>query len=172
MKKMIATIALALGLSGAAMAGPYDRTDTFNYNARVVSVERIVDYQRGNYRDRQCYRVSNRAGYQHHDHNGAVLGGIIGGVLGNQIGDGDGRTAATIAGAAVGAHYGSRNDGWNRHYRDEDYRVECYRTRAGWVPQRSQYVVSYMLGNQEFRTVTDHNPGSRIQLQISVRSLE
>lgn len=182
-KNKMLSMALALVMPLAAVAGPYDRTDTFDMDARVVSVERVVDYQRTNVsqRNQNCYRIQSRSGYNrnHNSHGNAVLGGIVGGVIGNQFGDGDGRTAMTIAGTVAGASYGNRrdhnNDGWNngRYMADGgNYRTECYRTRAGWGPNRAQYVVSYLLGNQEFRTVTDHNPGNHLRVRVNITTLE
>lgn len=123
-----------------------------------------------------------------------VAGGVIGGVIGNQLGrkgSSGRRTGATVAGAILGSvlanevsarhqrnQAASRERHESRHYSRpvqqpvyETRPVErCRETMATRYEQRIDgYEVTYRYDGQTFRTYSRRDPGSRIELQVSLK---
>lgn len=118
-----------------------------------------------------------------------VVGSVLGGVIGNQLGrDGsrDRRTAATVAGALAGGAISSHRSAWHaRSYAPSRYRqhrhysapsgytvpVErCHRRYRVHYEERLQgYQVTYRYLGETVTTLMQRDPGSRLELAVSVR---
>jgi len=136
--------------------------------------------------------VSRRTPYRYQEQQrssstgNAVVGGLIGGVIGNQLGRGhssSSRTGATVAGAIIGGAIANETSNQvSRHRRTAPSRdVEsrpiyetqsvqrCKRVAESHSEQRLQhYNVTYRYKGREFVTQMPRDPGSRIELQVSV----
>jgi len=168
-KTTLAT-ALALGLaySAGASAGHDGGNGHYDY-ARVVSatpITRVVEISRP---EQQCWQEKVTR-YERDDGNvaGVVLGGIVGGVVGNRFGKGNGNKAMTaigaVTGAAVGQHL-SRGPGQTR----TTYEERCETVQIRHSEERIVgYDVHYRYNGHDYYTRTDHDPGKRIQVRVSV----
>ncbi|MGQ0800873.1 MAG: glycine zipper 2TM domain-containing protein [Pseudomarimonas sp.] len=177
-------VAASLAFAGAASARDHGgRYDDGRYAwADVVRVEPIISSIERPVADRQCYEqpVVYREPVRYHsgrrDRAPAILGAIVGGVIGSQFGSGGGRDAATAAGALLG--YQSVRDDQRRYggaYVSGGHEYTRYETRC---TTQSNYVrddtvtgyeVTYRFRGQTYQTVTDYNPGDRIQVEVDVR---
>lgn len=182
-------LAAGLAFACAATARDYDahyddgRYEDGSYAwAEVVRVEPIISSIERPVSDRQCYQqpVAYREPVRYHhgrrDRAPAILGAIVGGVIGSQFGSGGGRDAATAAGALLG--YQSVRDDQRRyggHYASGGHEYTRYETRctsqSNYVQDDtvSGYEVTYRFRGQTYQTVTDYNPGERIQVEVDVR---
>lgn len=142
----------------------------------IVGYEQIE--RRPHYRSHESQRSSSSGN--------AIVGGLIGGVIGNQLGRGhssQSRTGATVAGAIIGGAIGNETAGQvSRHRRQEPTRhlesrpiyetqsvQRCKRVVDSHPEQRLQhYNVTYRYKGREFVTQLPRDPGSRIELQVSV----
>lgn len=100
---------------------------------------------------------------------GAVIGGIAGGLLGSQVGRGSGRNAAAAAGAIVGTIVGDRvaNPDVPQSQQVQRCRqVDNYRDRV------NGYNVVYRYNGREFTTRLPYQPGSTLQLGVSLNVLD
>ncbi len=110
----------------------------------------------------------------HHASNdnvgGMILGGIIGGAIGNRFGKGNGKKAAIAAGTLLGAGIGhnmSRHNPPMPTYTTTEQR--CRTINNYHEEQRVEgYRVKYMYQGQIYHTVTNHHPGDRIRVMITV----
>lgn len=116
----------------------------------------------------------------------AIVGGLIGGVIGNQLGRGhssSSRAGATVAGAIIGGALANEAGGSvSRHRRPrpsqqiesrpvyETREVErCKRVVESRSEQRLQhYNVTYRYKGRNFVTQLPRDPGSRLELQVTV----
>lgn len=116
-----------------------------------------------------------------------LVGSVIGGVIGNQLGRGhsrNSRAGATIAGAIIGGAIGNETRGnVQRHRRNErssrrsqsrpiyeSRPVErCKRVVESRSEHRLQhYNVTYRYKGRNFTTQLPRDPGSRLELQVTV----
>ena len=95
---------------------------------------------------------------------GAVMGGIAGGALGNAVGNGSGRAVATVIGLLGGAMLGNRIEG------DSPSEVQTVRncsTQTFYENQTVAYDVVYELGERQYRTQMQQDPGQFVRLNLS-----
>lgn len=96
---------------------------------------------------------------------GSIVGGVVGGLLGSQVGGGSGNKAATAAGAVAGVLIGDRvaNPDQPRSEQVERCRdVENYRDVI------KNYTVKYRYNGQEAVTTLPYDPGSTVQVGVSL----
>lgn len=148
----------------------------------IETRQEIVGYKQERSESHRAYRSEQR----HSSSGNAVVGGLIGGVIGNQLGRGHSsksRTGATIAGAIIGGAIGNESRGSvERHRRNppasRQQRVPIYETveterckevSESKLEQRLQhYDVTYRYKGRSFSTRMKRDPGSQIELQVSV----
>jgi uncharacterized protein YcfJ len=155
-------------LATAALAA---HADTYLDNARVRSVQpqyesvTVPRQECSNQIVNETRRVDGGRQY-----GGAVIGGVAGAVLGNQVGNGHGREAATALGAVLGAFTGDRFQ--NRDQVDQYQTVPREVTSCQTVNDVQQrltgYQVSYEYRGQQFTALLPQNPGSNLQVRVSV----
>jgi uncharacterized protein YcfJ len=95
---------------------------------------------------------------------GAIMGGIAGGALGNAIGNGSGRAAATVIGLLGGAMLGNNIEG------SSPSGVQTVRncgTQTFYENQTVAYDVVYELGDRQYRTQMQQDPGPFVRLNVS-----
>ncbi len=108
-----------------------------------------------------------------------IAGGLIGGVIGRQFGDGKGRDAMTVVGTLVGSAIANSNAqrrnyharGYARSYSQPsvDYVRRCETvSRVRHEERIDGYRVTYLYNGSEFTTRTDHDPGHRIPVRVSI----
>lgn len=162
--KMIIPALMATMLSLPAMArGDYDE---YYDSARVISV--MPQTERVNYPVEECHTEYVRESYSNsRSPVGAIIGGVAGGLLGSQIGKGNGRVAGAAVGAGVGAVVGDRIG--NNQYRSYGERPieRCYSV-DNWETVSRGYLVTYRYNGRTYTTVTDRDPGDRIDVRVSV----
>lgn len=185
MKFLATALLISTTLIGASSASAGGRSDEW---ARVVSVDPIIEnYSVPQGRD-VCYtepRTVYEPGYYrepryHRNSGGTLAGAIVGGALGNLVGKGDGRKAATIAGAVIGGSIGHNSDrGYyegGRYYGGRSYttydRVCDRRTDYREEREVVGYNVTYEYHGHTYHTRTDHHPGDRIRVEVSVNAIE
>jgi len=96
-----------------------------------------------------------------------IIGGVAGAILGNQVGRGSGRTAATVAGAIGGAIVG--NSIGNRQARaDASAPEQRCRTIESTREVVNGYNVVYRYNGRDVSTVLPYNPGSALQVGVTV----
>lgn len=176
MNKFISTAIvglLAFGASGVAFSheGFRGHRDGYYDYARVDRVEPIYRTVRVERPRRECRQED----VVHRDPGARsktplVIGGILGGAVGHQIGNGRGRDIATVAGALLGASIG--NDMHNRDYGDREWvstETVCHEV-ADYREQRQivGYEVSYRYHGRRYVTEMDHDPGSRVRVEVDV----
>jgi uncharacterized protein YcfJ len=162
-------LALVSLLAAAGVAGVH--AETFFDNARVRSVEpqyESVSIPREVCSSQQVTEVRRTGGGQ--DYSGAIVGGVAGGVLGNQVGKGHGREAATALGAVVGAFAGDRIANGNRleQYEEVPRQVTSCHTVNDVQSRVAGYRVVYDYRGQAYTTLMRENPGSHLQVRVSV----
>jgi len=137
----------------------------------------------------KCYNkrvpVHHQAKRGYNSYTNEVVGGLIGAAIGNQLGKkggGKARDVATIAGAVLGAsvardqkHY-KRSKRYNskhydRHYHSTSYKSvrhcevhDSYSTREKIVG----YDVAYKYRGNVYHTQTNHHPGDKIRVRVTV----
>ncbi len=156
MKALPALLTLATALPFAAMADEY---------APVVARSEIVQafpVSRQVCRNEQVSVPVERTGA------GVVVGGVAGGLLGHTVGEGSGKTAATAIGAIAGAIVGDRVAN-----RDADGYYETRNVqRCSNVTEMENrvvgYNVTYEFAGKQYITRMARDPGSQVQLRISV----
>ncbi|MBE7366884.1 glycine zipper 2TM domain-containing protein [Ramlibacter pallidus] len=106
-------------------------------------------------------------------YGGAIIGGVAGGLIGNQVGKGHGREAATAAGAVIGAIAGDRiaNQG-GPQYETAQREVRSCRTVHEVQTRLNGYRVSYEYRGQQYTTFMREQPGSTLQVRVSVTPLD
>lgn len=96
---------------------------------------------------------------------GSIVGGIAGALLGSQVGGGSGRKAATAAGGVAGVLIGDRvaNPDQPRSEQVERCRdVENYRDVI------KGYTVTYRYNGKEATTTLPYQPGSTVQVGVTL----
>lgn len=176
MNKVISTVfvgVLAAASSTAALAYDrhgHDRDGYYDY-ARVEHVKPIYRMVRVERPRQECWQED----VVHRDSGGrsatpVVVGGILGGAVGHQIGKGRGRDIATVAGAILGASIG--NDVRNRNDREREWvsTENVCRDVVDYTEERQvvAYEVSYRYHGRRYVTEMDHDPGSRVRVEVDV----
>ncbi len=161
MKKTVLLLSLASLYTGANAA---DFTDT----ARVVSSTPI--YERVNQPRRECWQetVQGAAAPRERSVGGAIVGGIAGGVIGSQVGGGNGRLAATAAGTLAGAMIGDRMANPDQAQQARSEQVERCRQVDNVREVITGYNVTYRYNGRQATTTLPYDPGSTIQVSVSV----
>ena len=154
--------AALLCMMGAGMATAAD----FEDSGRVVNVSPQIEQI--NVPRQECrtehVQVPQR---QERGVGGSIVGGIAGGILGNQVGGGNGRTAATAAGAIAGAIVGDRLEN-NQPQGYGEQPVRHCRTVDSWQQRTNGYAVTYEYQGRTYTSVMPYDPGSRVQLRVTV----
>jgi uncharacterized protein YcfJ len=169
MKKLVIALACTAGVCAA-------QADTFFDNARVRSAE--PQYENISVPREECRNEwvnepvqTNNGGP---NYGGAVLGALVGGVVGNQVAKGNGgRDASTALGAVVGAIAGDRIASKNNNNRYEPQQMNQRQvTRCQAVNEvqarLTGYRVAYDYRGQTYTTMMRDNPGSQLQVRVSV----
>ncbi len=167
--------------------GAYGGHESVQY-AEVLDVEPIFRTVTVRTPERECWQeqVHTQTVYyddrprRHKSTAGATIaGGLIGGVIGRQFGDGKGRDAMTVVGTLVGSAIANSN-AQRRNYRSRGYArsytepgVEYVRrcetvNRVRHEERIDGYSVTYLYNGAEYTTRTDHDPGHRIPLRVSI----
>lgn len=136
--------------------------------ADVIAVEPIVEYVFVEVPVRDC-RPGNTVYYESNNSGpGMILGGVIGGAIGHDIARNSGSDVAVVAGTVLGAMIG-HDIGHGRTTVVSEPRVHC-ETRMSRHKERHVvgYRVKYRYSNRVYHTRTDHDPGARIQITLSL----
>lgn len=161
--KMMIPALVATTLSLPVMA--YDDYDEYYDSARVVSV--TPQTERVNYPVEECHTEYVRESYNSKSPVAAIIGGVAGGLLGSQVGKGNGRVAGAAVGAGIGAVVGDRMAGpGTTHYGERP--VERCHSVDRWETVSRGYLVTYRYNGRTYTTVTDRDPGDRIDVRVSV----
>ena len=166
-----------LAIALACIVGAFvAQADTFFDNARVRSAE--PQYENISVPREECRNEwvnepvqTNNGGP---NYGGAVLGALVGGVVGNQVAKGNGRRDASAAlGAVVGAIAGDRIASKNNNNRYEPQQMNQRQvTRCQAVNEvqarLTGYRVAYDYRGQTYTTMMRDNPGSQLQVRVSV----
>ena len=152
------------------MAG-HGRDGDFVAYGKVVEAEPQYRSVRVSEPRRECWGEEVRVpdgGYR--SHTGVILGGLIGGVVGHELGNRHHRPLTTAAGAVLGASLGrDLSDGRRTHAYDVRHEEVCRVTDSYRVEDRLDgYRVTYRYNGKTFVTHTDHAPGRRIPLDVSI----
>lgn len=197
MKQAIAAT-LLIGTAGPVLAtgDQYSRANRFTEYAEVISSHPV--YREVSIREprQECWTEQERHVIRHEGQSSnryrrhgsgsgdVVVGGLIGGVIGNQLGRHGGRgtrAGATAAGAIIGSALASESGSSARHRREQRHETApqtVYETRpvehcrsvtdTRWEQRVQHYDVTYRYMGKTFTTRTKREPGSQIELQISV----
>ncbi len=171
----LCAVLFTTGAAADTWRRPYDGDTYYDY-AKVVRVDPIVRTVQVTTPQRECWneevtRYEPRRGVRADSYTPMIVGGILGGVVGNQLGKGSGRDAMTIAGTLLGGAIGRDQGRYGaararpitvtqqrctvHHQRYEEDRIEGYR-------------VTYRYRGEEYVTRTDHDPGDRIRVRLTV----
>ncbi len=161
--KMIIPALVATTLALPAMA--HDDYDEYYDSARVISV--TPQTERVNYPVEECRTEYVRESYSSKSPMAAIIGGVAGGLLGSQIGKGNGRVAGAAVGAGVGAVVGDRIGGSGTTSYGERPIERCHSVDR-WETVNRGYLVAYRYNGRNYSTVTDRDPGDRIDVRVSV----
>jgi len=104
---------------------------------------------------------------------GAIIGGTAGAILGAQVGKGSGRDVAIAAGAALGAVTGDRM-GRDQPQAFEQTQREVRDCRTVYDTSRriKGYRVVYEYRGNEYTTITREQPGSTLNVRVSLQPVE
>ncbi len=106
---------------------------------------------------------------QRRSHTPGLVGGLIGGAVGRQFGGGRGRDALTVVGALVGASVANDVQHQRRGHRGTRVETQCRTANEYYREERiTGYRVEYEYNGQVYTTRTDYEPGSVIDLEVSV----
>jgi uncharacterized protein YcfJ len=158
-----------------AIAAVAAQAETFFDRARVRSAEpqyENITVPRNECSSQWVNETRQVGGGQ--NYGGAVVGGVAGALLGNQVGKGHGREAATAVGAVVGALAGDRiaNGGYQEQYQVVPREVTSCRTVNEVQTRIAGYRVTYDYRGQLYTTMLRDNPGSQLQVRVSVDPVE
>lgn len=153
--------------------GSYERTAY----AKVTQVEPIYQTISRDVPERSCHLETRYIQEsRHQSYTPAILGTIIGGAIGNEVGHSNtNKKVGTVVGGVLGATLArdwsnSRQSGEERSrpVREEVCEVN-YRTE--YEEQIVGYNVTYRYDGERYQTRTEHHPGKRIQVAVSVKPL-
>lgn len=162
-----------LGLLAASVSLPAMAEHEYEDRARVLSVTPQIE--RVNSPAQECRTEYVRESYYEaprRSNTGAIVGGIAGGLIGSRFGGGSGRIATAAVGAGLGAIVGDRYDNRDMSYgreRVETRPVERCVTVDHWESITTGYLVNYEYNGRQYSTVTDHDPGRFIPVNVAVR---
>ncbi len=178
--RTVLSLALALGLSGSALAYGYgDRPGGY-----AVQPAGNVHYGYGEVLEaRPVYRTVQRPTservcweqpVEYYERGrpaspaGTIVGAIIGGAVGSHFGRGNGRRAATVAGAALGGSVGY-NASSRGGYVSRGYEQRC-EVQRGWQEAHDVvgYDITYRYRGEIYQTRSDHHPGDSIRVRVAV----
>jgi len=108
-------------------------------------------------------RVSNAD--SNHSAAGAIVGGVAGALLGSQVGGGSGNKAATAAGGIIGAVVGDRVANSDQPRTEQVERCRQVETSREVI---KGYNVTYRYNGREAATTLPYQPGSTLQVGVSV----
>lgn len=163
-------LAISLLCTAGAFAA---QADTFFDYARVRSAE--PQYENITVPREEC-RIEwdsqpQRNNYGN-NYGGVVLGALAGGVVGNQVARGNGgREAATALGALVGAIAGNSIAGRNNRYEpapEAPRQVNRCHAVNDVQARLTGYNVAYDYRGQTYTTLMRENPGTNLQVRVSV----
>ncbi|HEX5539652.1 MAG TPA: glycine zipper 2TM domain-containing protein [Methylophilaceae bacterium] len=157
--KLIVPALMAATLSLPAMAH-----DEYYDSAHVLAV--TPQTERVNYPVEECQTEYVRESAGSRSPIAAIIGGVTGGLLGSQIGKGNGRVAGAAVGAGVGAVVGDRISSRDQGYSERPVE-RCY-SRDNWQTVSRGYLVTYRYNGRTYTTLTDRDPGDRIDVRVSV----
>lgn len=109
--------------------------------------------------DRVANPDSNRSA------TGSIVGGVAGAVLGSQVGGGSGNKAATVVGGVAGAVIGDRVANPDQPHSEQVERCREVQTSREVV---KGYNVTYRYNGRDVTTTLPYQPGSTIQVGVSV----
>ena len=148
--------------------------ETFFDNARVRSVQ--PQYENVTVPRNECtnqWVTEQQPAVSSRNYGGLAVGGVAGALLGNQVGGGRGREAATALGAVLGAFTGDRVANRDRGDRGDRYEnvpreVTTCQTVNDVQSRLTGYQVAYEYRGQQFTALMPQNPGSNLQVRVSV----
>ncbi|HEY0563866.1 MAG TPA: glycine zipper 2TM domain-containing protein [Methylophilus sp.] len=160
------------GVVSATAALPAMAEHEYNDRARVLSVTPQV--QRVNTPSQQCHTEYVRETVyesRQRSNTGAIVGGVAGGLVGSRFGGGNGRIVTAAIGAGLGAIVGDRIDNNRQPVREyvQDRPVERCTTVDRWDTVTTGYLVNYEYNGRQYSTLTDHDPGRFIPVNVEVQ---
>ena len=163
-----------LAISLLCTAGTFAaQADTFIDYARVRSAE--PQYENITVPREECrleWDSQPQRNNYGNNYGGVVLGALAGGVVGNQVARGDGgRAAATALGALVGAIAGNSIAGRNNRYEpapEAPRQVNRCHAVNDVQARLTGYNVAYDYRGQTYTTLMRENPGTNLQVRVSV----
>jgi uncharacterized protein YcfJ len=164
--------ALLLTLVSTSVSLPAFAQHEYEDRARVLSVTPQIE--RVNTPRQECrteYVRETVYESRERSNTGAIVGGITGGVIGSRFGGGNGRIATAAVGAGLGAILGDRYDNNRQPVRErvETRPVERCVVVDNWQSITSGYLVNYEYQGRQYSTVTDHDPGAYIPVNVAVK---
>ena len=100
-----------------------------------------------------------------HSPTGSIVGGIAGALLGSQVGGGSGRNAAAAAGGLAGVLIGDRVANPDQPVSQQ---VERCRDVDNYRDVIKGYTVTYRYNGKEATTILPYQPGSTVQVGVSM----
>ena len=164
---MVGRAVLALG-AAALISADMVHAGGFSDYAKVVDVVPMTQTVRVAQPRQECWneQVVHRAGAN--NTGGMILGGAIGAALGNRVGKGNGNKAAIAVGTLLGAGIG-QNMGRERGHSYTTNEQHCQVVNDYYEEEQvTGYRVSYRYKGHTYYTHTDHHPGDRIPIRVSV----
>jgi len=170
MKATIALLTAGLLVSGTAFAKPHKHYDY----AKVITAEPITRYVQVSTPRQECWdeRVAHYDDRGYRSATPTLLGSVIGGAIGNELGNHkDAKRAGVLVGAilggSIGRDIGQRTARPSRSYYTTEQVCETYQEYH--EEQRIVgYHVRYRYRGEVYSTETDHHPGDRIKVSVSV----
>ncbi len=163
-------LAISLLCTAGAFAA---QADTFFDYARVRSAE--PQYENITVPREECrleWDSQPQRNNYGNNYGGVVLGALAGGVVGNQVARGNGsREAATALGALVGAIAGNSIAGRNNRYEpapEAPRQVNRCHAVNDVQARLTGYNVAYDYRGQTYTTLMRENPGTNLQVRVSV----
>ena len=157
MMKKIVFLLVSAGMCNVTFAGGMH---DFSGRATVISSEPA--YIEVNHPEQVCGYSQPEASSPGAGTAGTLIGGLAGGLLGHQIGNGSGNTAATIAGAIGGAMVGNHVAN-NMNQPQQNCVMQNH-----WVREPQGYRVTYRFNGHEFTDTLPYDPGSKLDVRVSV----
>lgn len=174
MKTAIAILTAGVLMSSAAFA---KHNKHYDY-AKVIEAEPITKHVRVSTPRQECWEEE----VAHYDNRGyrsatpTLLGSVIGGAIGNELGNHkDAKRAGILVGAILGGSIG-RDLGRhvNNHGRTYYTTEQVCKTYQDYHEEERivGYHVLYKYRGEVYSTETEHHPGDRIKVHVSVTPVE